>query len=233
MAADDEMSGYAATRTTASSGSLQAVAASTMAWSDRAELMIDEAEGQLLRLLVALSGARRVVEIGTFTGYSALAMAEALPPDGHIDTLELSPEHATKAREHIEAAGEGDRITVHLGIALDSLKTLEGPYDFAFIDADKSAYAAYYDALLPRMRPGGLIVADNVLRHGRILGRDSDDPSVTGMQAFNDKAVSDPRVDTVMLTVRDGVSLIRVRRQVDMVEPGPPREQTAGLAARS
>jgi len=211
MAADDEMSGYAATHTTASSETLRSVAASTRSWSEHAELMVDETEGQLLRLLVILSGARRIVEIGTFAGYSALAMAEGLPPDGHIDTLELSPEHAAKAQEHIEAAGEQERVTIHLGIALDSLEALEGPYDMAFIDADKSAYAAYYDLLLPRMRRGGLIVADNVLRHGRILGAETDDPSVTGMRQFNERAATDPRVETVMLTVRDGVSLIRVR----------------------
>lgn len=211
MAADEELAAYAARHTTPASEQLATTAASTRAWSDRVELMIDESEGQFLRLLVALSGARRVLEIGTFAGYSALAMAEALPTDGHLDTLELDPDHAAKAAEHIEAAGESARITVHTGIALDTLERLEGPYDLAFIDADKSAYAEYYERLLPLMRPGGLIVADNVFRHGRILDHQSADPSVTGMRAFNDKAVTDPRVETVMLTVRDGISLIRVR----------------------
>lgn len=211
MAADEGLSAYAARHTTTSSWQLQEVAASTRAWSLHSDMMVDEAEGQLLRMLVALSGARRVLEIGTFTGYSALAMAEALPADGHIDTLELSPDHAAKAAEHIETTGEGGRITIHLGIALDSLTTLEGPYDLAFVDADKSAYAAYLDALMPLMRPGGLIVADNVLRHGRILEADSADPSVRGMREFNDKAATNPRLDAVMLTVRDGVTLIRVR----------------------
>jgi caffeoyl-CoA O-methyltransferase len=211
MAADAELSGYASRHTTPSSETLQSVAASTRAWSEHAELMVDETEGQLLRLLVALTAASRVIEIGTFTGYSALAMAEALSPAGHIDTLELSPEHAAKAQEHIEAAGEAGRITIHVGVALDSLAALEGPYDLAFVDADKSSYAAYYDALLPLMRAGGLIVADNVLRHGRILDDETDDPSITGMREFNDRAATDPRVDAVMLTVRDGISLIRVR----------------------
>jgi predicted O-methyltransferase YrrM len=211
MAADEHMSAYAARHTTMSSETLQVVAASTRAWSEHAELMIDETEGQLLRLLVALCGARRVIEIGTFTGYSALAMVEALPATGHIDTLELDARHAAKAREHIEAAGETERITVHLGVALDTLESLAGPYDLAFVDADKSAYPSYYEALLPRLRSGGLIVADNVLRHGRVLDATTDDPSVTGMREFNDRAATDHRVETVMLTVRDGVSLIRVR----------------------
>jgi caffeoyl-CoA O-methyltransferase len=211
MAADEEMAAYAARHTTTSSEVLQAVVASTLAWTEHPLLMIDESEGQLLRMLVTISGARRVVEVGTFSGYFALAMAEGLPPDGHIDTLEIDPEHARKARERITLAGEGERITVHEGIALDTLEGLRGPYDLAFVDADRSAYAAFYDLLLPRMRSGGLIVADNVLRHGRILDEETDDPSVTDMREFNDRAATDPRVETVMLTVRDGISLIRVR----------------------
>jgi caffeoyl-CoA O-methyltransferase len=211
MAADAELAGYAARHTTAASETLRAVAASTLAWTEHPLLMIDESEGQLLRMLVAVTGARRIIEVGTFAGYSALAMAEGLPSDGHIDTLEIDPGHAAKAREHIAVAGEEQRITVHEGIALDALERLDGPYDMAFIDADKSAYPAYLELLLPRMRAGGLIVADNVLRHGRILDDATGDPSVTGMREFNDRAATDPRVETVMLTVRDGVSLIRVR----------------------
>jgi len=211
MATHEDLVAYAARHTTAVSEQLAATAASTRAWSASAEMMVGETEGQLLRLLVAISGARRVLEIGTFSGYSALAMAEALPAEGHIDSLEVDPDHAAKAAEHIAAAGASDRISVHLGIALDTLERLEGPYDLAFIDADKSAYPEYFERVLPLMRPGGLIVADNVLRQGRILEPASGDPSVAGMRAFNDRAAVDPRVETVMLTVRDGVSLIRVR----------------------
>jgi caffeoyl-CoA O-methyltransferase len=208
---DGEIEAYAARHTTPTSATLQAVAASTVDWSEHPGYMIDATEAQLLRLLVAVSGARRILEVGTFSGYSALAMAEALPIDGHIDTLELSGEHAVKAAEHIEWAGESGRISIHEGLALDSLARLVGPYDLAFIDADKSAYPEYYEAVLPLMRPGGLIVADNVFRHGRVLEAQSRDPSVEGMRRFNDRVVSDPRVEAVMLTVRDGVSLIRVR----------------------
>jgi caffeoyl-CoA O-methyltransferase len=208
---DTELVAYAARHTTVSSETLQATAASTRAWSDQAGLMVDETEGQFLRLLVALSEARRVLEIGTFAGYSALAMAEGLPADGYVDTLEIHPEHAAKATSHIEAAGRAHQVRVHVGVALDTLERLTGPYDLAFIDADKSAYAEYYERVLRLMRPGGLIVVDNVFRHGRVLEAGSDDPSVSSVQEFNDQAVSDPRVDTVMLTVRDGISLIRVR----------------------
>lgn len=208
---DGEIEAYAARHTTPTSATLQAVAASTVSWSEHPGYMIDATEAQLLRLLVAVSSARRILEVGTFSGYSALAMAEALPVDGHIDTLELSGGHVAKAAEHVAWAGENGRISIHEGLALDSLARLVGPYDLAFLDADKSAYPEYYEAVLPLMRPGGLIVADNVFRHGRVLEAQSRDPSVEGMRRFNDRVVSDPRVEAVMLTVRDGVSLIRVR----------------------
>jgi caffeoyl-CoA O-methyltransferase len=208
----EELERYAADHTTTASPVLDAVARSTIRWSGPAsEMMIDATEGQLLKLLAGVVGARRILEIGTFGGYSALAMAEALPADGGIDTLELDPAHAAKAAEHVESAGQAGRVNIHVGEALETLDRLEGPYDMAFIDAGKAEYPDYYDRVVPLMRPGGLIVADNVLRHGRILEADSSDPSITGMRTFNERAATDPRVDTVMLTMRDGVSLIRVR----------------------
>lgn len=209
--ADPRMEAYAAAHSTPPSERLVRVAEATRSWSDHPDMMIDEVEGKLLALLVAVSGARRVLEIGTFTGYSALSMAEALPADGHITTLELSPEHAAKAAEHIEAAGASDRISILEGPALDSLATLEGPFDVAFIDADKAGYPDYLQAVVPLMRPGGLIIADNVLRAGRVLDADSDDPGIVGMREFNDSVAADPRVEAVMLTVRDGITLMRRR----------------------
>lgn len=209
--ADREMEAYAAEHSTTPSPRLGAVAASTRAFSDYPAMMIDEVEGKLLSLLVALTGARRILEVGTFTGYSAISMAESLPTDGRITTLELDPEHAAKAREHITGAGFADVITVVEGPALASLATLEGPFDLSFIDADKPGYPAYYDAVVPLMRPGGLIIADNVLRDGRVLDADATSPGIIGMREFNDKVVADPRVECVMLTIRDGVTLIRVR----------------------
>ena len=209
--ADQEMEAYAAAHSTAPSAMLDSVARSTREWSDRPQMMVDGLEGRFLALLVAVTGARRILEVGTFSGYSAISMVEALPPDGSITTLELSPEHATKAAEHIRAAGASDRITILQGPALDSLATLEGPYDFAFIDADKPGYPAYFDAVVPLIRPGGLIVADNVLRDGRVLDESSLDAGIIGMREFNDKVAADPRVEAVMLTIRDGVTLIRRR----------------------
>lgn len=208
---DADIEAYAARHTTPSSEQLSAIAASTSAWSEHPSYMIDATEGQLLRMLVAVSGARRILEIGTFTGYSAVAMVESLPPDGHIDTLELSPDHAAKAAEHIELVGEDGRITIHVGPALDTIQRLAGPYDMAFIDADKAAYPRYYEVTVPLMRQGGLIVVDNVLRRGRVLEADDRDPALIGTRELNDMVVADPRVDAVMLTVRDGITLIRVR----------------------
>jgi caffeoyl-CoA O-methyltransferase len=209
--ADPEVEAYATAHTTPPSEALVRIATATRAWSSASGMMIDEVEARLLALLVAVSGARRILEIGTFSGYSAVAMAEALPPGGHLTTLELVPEHAAKAREHVLMAGLEERIAIVEGPALDSLTGLAGPFDLAFIDADKAAYPAYYDAVLAIMRPGGLVVADNVLRSGRILDATSVDAGTASVREFNDRAASDPRVEVVLLTVRDGISLIRIR----------------------
>jgi len=209
--ADPELEAYAAAHSTPPAELQARVAAATRAWSDVSEMMVDAVEGRLLTMLAGLIGARRILEIGTFTGYSALSMAEALPPDGELVTLELRASHAAKAREHIELAGMSDRITVVEGPALESLARVEGPFDLAFIDADKAGYVDYYEAVLARMRPGGLIVADNVLRSGRVLDEASTNPDNAGMRAFNERVASDPRVEAVMLTVRDGITLIRLR----------------------
>jgi caffeoyl-CoA O-methyltransferase len=208
--ADPEMDAYAGSHSTAPTDQLKAIAASTRAWSEYPGMMVDAAEGELLAMLVATSGASRILEVGTFSGYSAVAMAEAMPSDGRIDTLELNPGHAAKAQEHIEQAGFAGRIRIHVGEALTSLSHLQGPYDFCFIDADKPAYPAYYDAVMPLLRRSALIVADNVLRGGLVLDAESQDPSVRGMRDFNDRVAIDPRVQAVMLTVRDGVTVIRV-----------------------
>jgi caffeoyl-CoA O-methyltransferase len=140
-------------------------------------------------------------------------MATAMPADGQLITLERRSDHAAKAGQLLAAAGVGDRVTVLAGPALDSLAGLEGPFDLAFIDADKTGYPAYFEAVVPLMRPGGLIVADNVLRSGRVLGTAGLDVGTVAMRRFNDMVAADPRVEVVMLTVRDGVSLIRVRDQ--------------------
>lgn len=209
--ADAAMEDYAAAHSTPPSAALDRIAAATRDWSDASGMMVDAVEGRLLALLVALTGARRVLEVGTFSGYSAVAMAEALPADGELVTLELRADHAAKAREHIEEAGLGERVRVIEGPAAASLAQLEGPFDLAFIDADKASYPDYFEAVLALMRPGGLIVADNVLRGGRVLDPSRRGDDDVGMRTFNDLVAVDGRVEAVMLTVRDGISLIRVR----------------------
>jgi caffeoyl-CoA O-methyltransferase len=164
----------------------------------------------LLGILAAASGARRVLEIGTFYGYSALALAASLPADGTLITCEVSPRHAEIANANIQASPYADKIQIVLGPALDTIKGLTGEFDLAFIDADKTGYPAYYDAVLPIIRPGGLIVIDNTLRGGAVA-RDDDDPETELIRTLNARIAADARVDCVQLPVRDGVAVIRRR----------------------
>ena len=210
MIADPAVEDYAAAHSTPPSEALTRVSTAThVAFSPRAQMLVGAVEGRFLALLVAITGAKRILEIGTFTGYSAIAMAEALPEDGRITTLELDPEHAATAREHLEAAGVSDRVEIVEGRAIDSLRRLEGPYDLVFIDADKTSYPDYFEAVVPIVRPNGLIVADNVLWSGQVLDGGGDDPDTAALRVFNDLVAHDPRVECAMLTVRDGVTLIR------------------------
>jgi caffeoyl-CoA O-methyltransferase len=173
-------------------------------------MMVGRQEGRFLELLVFAAQATRVLEIGTFTGYSAIAMAAGLPDGGSIVSLEVDPHHATTARGNIAAAGLEGRISVIEGHALASLADLTGPYDLIFIDADKVGYDAYFEAALPMLAPHGLIVADNTLQAGRVLdGATERNEAADAIRAFNDKLVDDPRVVCVLTTIRDGVTLIR------------------------
>jgi caffeoyl-CoA O-methyltransferase len=165
-------------------------------------------EGRFLELLVYSSGAKRVLELGTYSGYSALSMAAGLPPGGRIDTCELDENRAAVARRYIEQSPFADRIQIHLGPALDTIGRLEGDFDFVFIDADKPNYVNYYEAVVPRLTDRGFIAADNTLWSGRVL-EDGDDEGTRAIKAFNEHVKSDPRVTSVMLSVRDGVTLIR------------------------
>jgi caffeoyl-CoA O-methyltransferase len=173
------------------------------------QMQVGRVEGTLLKMLVALSGARRVLEIGTFTGYSALCMAEALPADGELITCDRDPRALEVARSFFDRTPYGARIQTRLGDALASIQALpETPaFDLAFIDADKERYVAYYEAILPRLRSGGLLVADNTLWSGAVVAPQTD--SARAIVAFNDRVTSDPAVENVLLSVRDGVMLVR------------------------
>jgi caffeoyl-CoA O-methyltransferase len=179
--------------------------------SGAAGMQITHDEGELLTMLVRLVGARHAVEVGTFTGYSSICIARGLPADGHLLCCDVSDEYTSVARRYWERAGLADRIELRLAPAVETLRALpqEPHLDFAFIDADKSGYPAYYEEIVTRVRPGGLVVLDNMLRDGRVLDPQSDDDRA--IVAMNETLVADDRVDVVLLPVRDGVSLARVR----------------------
>jgi caffeoyl-CoA O-methyltransferase len=163
--------------------------------------------GRLLRFLVAMLAPRLVVEIGTFSGYSALAMAGGLPDGGRIVTCELSPERAAFAQGYFDRSPYGERIELRVGPALDTVGALDGPFDFVFIDADKEGYTGYYEAVVPKLAPRGVIAVDNTLYGGDVA--DPTEDGGRGMAAFNEHVLGDPRTESVLLSVRDGVTLIR------------------------
>ncbi|MGP3632030.1 O-methyltransferase [Streptomyces sp. 24-1644] len=179
---------------------------------DQAGMQSSQEQGPLLAFLVRLTGARHLVEVGTFTGFSALSMAQALPPDGVLIACDISEEWTAIGRAAWEKAGVADRIDLRIAPALDTLRAMppEPHIDLAYLDADKGNYVPYWEELVPRMRPGGLIATDNVLFHGGVV-----DPRATGAAAaikeFNEHVAADSRMDSVLLTVADGLTLSRRR----------------------
>jgi caffeoyl-CoA O-methyltransferase len=206
---DSEIEAYAEEHTTRHDALLQELAEETKATMSGAEMLTGPIEGRLLELLVHGIGARRVLEIGTFTGYSALAMAAAVPEDGRIDTCDIEPRHAEVAQRYFGRSPHGDKITLHLGPATETIEQLEGQFDFVFIDADKTNYDSYYEAVLPRLSEHGLIAIDNTLWSGKVLDPPDDDSRA--IATLNDKLAADERVVCVQLTVRDGITLVRRR----------------------
>ena len=207
---DPEVELYAAEHTTPPPPHLAAVDTSTREGFAAWGMMVGRLEGRFLELLAFAAQATRVLEIGTFTGYSAIAMAAGLADGGSIISLEVDPHHAVTARGNIAAAGLESRISVIEGPALESLEELQGPFDLVFIDADKVSYDAYYEAALPKLAPHGIIVVDNTLQAGGVLaGVENPNEAALALRAFNDKVVADARVVCVLTTIRDGVTLIR------------------------
>ena len=181
-----------------------------------ARMQIAPEQGQFMAMLVRLMSAREILEVGTFTGYSALAMALALPPDGHIVACDVSAEWTAIGRRYWREAGVAERIELRLAPAIETLEALladggEDRFDFAFIDADKSGYHAYYEACLKLVRPGGLIVVDNTLWDGRVADDSVQDANTCAIRAFNAAVHDDVRVDLSLVPIGDGLTLARRR----------------------
>jgi predicted O-methyltransferase YrrM len=178
-----------------------------------ARMQIGDDQALLMEMLVRAMGARRAIEIGTFTGYSALAIARGLGPQGHLLCCDVSEEWTAIAREAWEQAGVADRIELQIGPAIETLRSLpaEEVFDLAFIDADKSGYPEYYEETLARLRPGGLILLDNMLQGGRVVetGPGTGDADLSAIRSLNDAIVADPRVKVVLITIGDGVSFVQ------------------------
>ena len=203
----DAIEAYAVAHTSPPDPSHWKLEVETRAKTTLPQMQVGVLEGRLLRLLTQLTNARLAVEIGTFTGCSALHIAEGLAEGGKLITCDIDPVTTKIAQDYWQRAGLADRIELRLGPAIETLANIEGPIDLAFVDADKTGYIAYWEALVPKIRPGGLIVVDNVLWGGRVLNPEAD--SDHAIVAFNRHAAADDRVDQVMLTVRDGVMVAR------------------------
>src|SRR4051794_18650055 len=207
----EDIEAYALAHTTPPSTAMQQIVDDTKAMGRISGMMTGPLEGRFLEFLVYALQAETVLEIGTFTGYGATSMASALPPGGRgrVITCDVNPDAHATARKHAEAAGVADRIDFRLGPALDTIATLDGPFDLVFIDADKTNYSNYYEAVLPKLAPTGMIGIDNTLWSGQVVDESDRSDNTVAIRAVNDLVRDDPRVVCVQLSVRDGVTLIR------------------------
>jgi len=202
---------YAEEHSSPEAALFQRLAAETREKSSVPQMMVGLLEGRFLGLLVRTLQARHILELGTFTGYSSISMALALPPDGSVITCDVNEETTEIARRYAQEAGVAARIDYRLGPALETIAGLEGEFDLVFIDADKPNYLNYYEATLPRLARRGLIVLDNTLWSGRVADPDENDENVQAIRTINKRVLEDPRVDNVLLTVRDGMNLVWLR----------------------
>jgi caffeoyl-CoA O-methyltransferase len=213
-ASEETVSDYLLAHSTTQDDVLAALAEETRrAFPDAAGMQITADEGALLTMLVRLTGARSAVEVGTFTGYSSICIARGLADGGRLLACDVSGEWTELAQRYWERAGVTDRVDLRLALAAETLAALPaGPtIDFAFVDADKESYPTYYEELVSRLRPGGLVLLDNVLLGGRVFDETDETVRATTMRAVNDRIAADDRVDVVMLPVRDGVTVARRR----------------------
>ncbi len=202
-----ELEEYAFSKTSTDGPLLQELTAETYEKMEIPQMLTGRLEGRFLKLMVQVSSAKRVLEIGTFTGYSALSMAEGLPADGEVITCDINPKAIEFAKGYFARSEHGKKIKIMEGPALDSIAKLNGQFDLAFIDADKGNYTNYYEAVMPLMKSGGIILVDNVLWSGEVVDPKSSD--ATAIAALNDHVAKDQRVEAVFLAIRDGVYFIR------------------------
>jgi caffeoyl-CoA O-methyltransferase len=205
---DEAVEAYAEAQTAPAPDHLRRVADETAQQLGSAVMLTGPVEGRLLETLVFAAQPQLILEIGTFSGYSALSMAGGLVDGARIITCELDDARADFAQRHVDAAGLADRIEIRRGPALETIAALDGPFDLVFVDADKRGYVDYYEAVLPKLADHGLILADNTLAGGRVATGEDDD-TARAIRAFNDHVATDPRTVQVLLTVRDGITLIR------------------------
>lgn len=205
---DPPVEEYAEAHSSPNGELFERLAAETREKTTAPQMMVGLLEGQFLGVLVRTLRARRVLELGTFTGYSSIAMALALPSGGRIITCDVSEETTLIARRYAEQAGVADRIDFRVGPALETIAQLDGPFDLVFIDADKENYVNYYEATLPLLADAGLMVVDNTLWSGRVADAAEEDDNTRAIRALNDRVHEDPRVENVLLTVRDGMNLV-------------------------
>ena len=200
---------YAEQFSSAETELLNEIAVHTNAHHRHANMLSGHVQGKFLEMISCLLQPARILEIGTFVGYSALYLAKGLQPGGRLHTIELREEDAATATENFRLANVADRIILHRGNALDIIPTLQEAWDLVFIDADKTGYSDYYKLVLPRLKSGGLIIADNVLFHGEVLEKEIKGKNAIAIHAFNEMVKNDQSVEKVMLTIRDGLLFIR------------------------
>jgi len=210
---DEELVTYVTDHAGGRDEALLAVERETAGLGSLANMQTSPEQAALLELLARAIGARRAIEIGTFTGYGAIRIARGVGADGSLLCCELQQRWADVARRNLERAAVGDRVEIRVGPALETLRSLsdEPSFDLAYLDADKTGYPAYYDELVPRLRPGGLLAIDNVLMSGRVARPAADDEGARAVAELNDRIPGDERVDSVMLGIADGLTLVRRR----------------------
>ncbi|MDX1671459.1 MAG: class I SAM-dependent methyltransferase [Balneolaceae bacterium] len=204
---DPDIEYYAEQHTLEETELLREITETTVEELEYSEMLTGRVVGQLLYLLVKMTGAKRILEVGTFTGYSALNMAAALPGDGELITCEINERYEEMARSYFERSRYGDKIQMIMGDALETIEQLDSTFDFCFLDADKASYPEYYDLILPRLKSGGVLVVDNVFWSGEVL--EPKNEQSTAIDRLNKRISEDERVEQVLLTVRDGLTLLR------------------------